>query len=97
MSGFDVLQASDSGSFKTIVAFECRGVEPVAFDPRVSFAVLLVASFDHNDSIDHTDTRVHFRAARDAFAHPPPIDLPALTIIGFPYGVAPHGFVFAPL
>lgn len=32
---FGSLQASDSGKFKTFAAFECRGVEPVAFDPRV--------------------------------------------------------------
>lgn len=26
--------ASDAGKFKTIVAFDCRGVEPVEFSPR---------------------------------------------------------------
>lgn len=33
-------QASDSGHFKTIVAFECRGIEPVSFDPRVRHAAI---------------------------------------------------------
>ena len=28
--------AEDSSKFKTIVAFECRGVEPTAFSPRVN-------------------------------------------------------------
>jgi hypothetical protein len=41
-------QALDSGSFKTIVAFECRGLEPVAFDPRVSHAAV---SNNYTDSI----------------------------------------------
>ena len=30
------LQAEDSNRFKTMVAFDCRGVEPVDFSPRVS-------------------------------------------------------------
>ncbi len=30
--------AEDTNKFKTIVAFDCRGVEPVAFDPRVRSA-----------------------------------------------------------
>ena len=30
------LQAGDSNSFKTMVVFDCRGVEPVDFSPRVS-------------------------------------------------------------
>ena len=29
-------QAEDSNRFKTMVAFDCRGVEPVDFSPRVS-------------------------------------------------------------
>ena len=28
--------ADDTNNYKTIVVFDCRGVEPVAFDPRVS-------------------------------------------------------------
>lgn len=32
----DLLQLEDSGQFKTVVAFDCRGVEPVDFDPRAS-------------------------------------------------------------
>lgn len=41
------------------MAFECRGIEPVAFDPRVSHAVLLVGSIhliDSTDSIDSIDS-----------------------------------------
>lgn len=34
---FVILQANDSGEFKTIVVFECRGIETVDFDPRVSY------------------------------------------------------------
>ena len=33
--------ADDSDSFKTIVVFECRGVEPVEFSPRVNFLVYI--------------------------------------------------------
>lgn len=51
-----MLQVSDSGNFKTIVAFECRGIEPVAFDPRVSHAVLLVGSIHLTDSTDSIDS-----------------------------------------
>lgn len=29
--------ADDSNQFKTIVVFDCRGVEPVDFSPRVGF------------------------------------------------------------
>lgn len=29
--------ADDSNKFKTVVAFDCRGVEPVDFSPRVGF------------------------------------------------------------
>ena len=29
-------QAEDSNIFKTVVAFDCRGIEPVDFSPRVS-------------------------------------------------------------
>ena len=54
-----MLQASDSGKFKTIVAFECRGVEPVAFDPRVS---LSVASVDCTDSTDSWSLQGGFSA-----------------------------------
>ncbi len=31
-----IVQCDDAGSFKTIAAFECRGVELVDFDPRVN-------------------------------------------------------------
>ncbi|KAJ7423949.1 hypothetical protein WISP_31455 [Willisornis vidua] len=32
------LQAEDSEKFKTIVEFECRGLEPVDFQPQAGFA-----------------------------------------------------------
>lgn len=30
---------NDSGKFKTLVSFDCRGIEPVDFDPRSGFTV----------------------------------------------------------
>ena len=30
-------QSEDNGTFKTIAAFECRGMEAVDFDPRVCY------------------------------------------------------------
>ena len=30
------IKSEDSGTFKTIVTFECRGLEVTDFDPRVS-------------------------------------------------------------
>lgn len=35
-----------SGSFKTIVAFDCRGIEPVDFSPRVGFKACGEATFE---------------------------------------------------
>ncbi|XP_064625151.1 CXXC motif containing zinc binding protein-like [Lineus longissimus] len=35
----------DSGKFKTVVAFDCRGIEPTDFSPRVGFAA--DSSFDN--------------------------------------------------
>ena len=29
--------AADSNTFKTLIVFDCRGVEPVEFSPRVNF------------------------------------------------------------
>ncbi|ELT99147.1 hypothetical protein CAPTEDRAFT_183158 [Capitella teleta] len=44
-NSIDIIQDSigkytmdDCPKFKTIVAFDCRGVEPIAFDPRVSWS-----------------------------------------------------------
>lgn len=31
--------SADSGKFKSIVAFECRGIEPVEFSPRSGWIV----------------------------------------------------------
>lgn len=33
---------ADSGKFKTIVTFDCRGIEPVEFDPRSGYIVKCV-------------------------------------------------------
>ena len=35
-----ILPYDTSESFKTIVAFDCRGIEPVDFSPRVSLQLL---------------------------------------------------------
>ncbi|XP_038067914.1 CXXC motif containing zinc binding protein-like [Patiria miniata] len=35
---YKAYNVEDSGSFKTIVGFECRGMEPVEFSPRIGFA-----------------------------------------------------------
>ncbi len=34
---FSLLKAADSERFKTIVQFECRGLEPVDFQPQVRY------------------------------------------------------------
>lgn len=39
---FPSSQAADSGQFKTVVIFECRGLEPIDFDPRVNFLLCRV-------------------------------------------------------
>lgn len=30
---------ADSGKFKTIISFDCRGIEPIEFDPRSGYIV----------------------------------------------------------
>lgn len=45
------LQAEDSEKFKTIVEFECRGLEPVDFQPQVSSSYLwLISVFKSSSS-----------------------------------------------
>lgn len=44
--------ADDAGKFKTIVAFDCRGVEPVEFSPRTGW---LVKSADNGQAFDEVD------------------------------------------
>lgn len=35
----DVYDEKDTGKFKSIVTFDCRGIEPIDFDPREGFVV----------------------------------------------------------
>lgn len=35
----DIYTADDSGKFKAIVSLDCRGVEPIAFSPRIGWIV----------------------------------------------------------
>ncbi|XP_065910581.1 CXXC motif containing zinc binding protein-like isoform X2 [Dysidea avara] len=43
----DSIAAYDiNGAFKTIVVFDCRGLEPVDFSPRVGFQAIGEATFD---------------------------------------------------
>lgn len=44
--------ADDAGKFKTIVAFDCRGVEPVEFSPRSGW---LVKSAENGQSFEDVD------------------------------------------
>lgn len=41
-----ILPYDTSESFKTIVAFDCRGIEPVDFSPRVGFKASGEATFE---------------------------------------------------
>lgn len=44
--------ADDSGAFKTIVVFECRGAEPVEFSPRVGWRVSSAENGQQFDEVD---------------------------------------------
>lgn len=44
--------SDDAGKFKTIVAFDCRGVEPVEFSPRSGW---LVKSSENGQAFDDVD------------------------------------------
>ena len=42
MADFIFCQADDSNKFKTMVAFDCRGLEPVDFSPRVGGCFMVI-------------------------------------------------------
>lgn len=44
--------ADDSGNYKTICSFDCRGIEPIEFSPRVGW---LVKSSENGQSFDEVD------------------------------------------
>lgn len=44
--------ADDAGSYKTIVVFDCRGVEPFAFSPRAGW---IVQSTENGQSFEDVD------------------------------------------
>lgn len=44
--------AADSGTFKTIVVFDCRGIEPVEFQPNSGF---LVQSAENGQKFEDVD------------------------------------------
>ncbi|KAI8125004.1 UPF0587 protein [Lucilia cuprina] len=48
----DVYTQEDSGKFKTIVVFDCRGAEPVEFSPRVGW---IVRSVDNGQTFEEVD------------------------------------------
>jgi len=48
--------ADDSNKFKTIVVFDCRGVEPVDFSPRVKFKQKQTNTFSLTDMLIHVCT-----------------------------------------
>lgn len=47
-----VYTADDAGKFKTIVSFDCRGVEPVEFSPRAAW---IVKSSDGGQTFEDVD------------------------------------------
>lgn len=44
--------ADDAGNYKTIIVFDCRGVEPFAFSPRAGW---LVQSAENGQSFEDVD------------------------------------------
>lgn len=48
----DVYTADDSGKFKVIVSFDCRGVEPVDFSPRTGW---IVEASDNGQKFEDVD------------------------------------------
>ncbi|RWS13198.1 UPF0587 protein C1orf123-like protein [Dinothrombium tinctorium] len=48
----NVYQLEDSNEFKTIVVFDCRGVEPTDFSPRIGFTAEAVDSNTKFDNIN---------------------------------------------
>ncbi|KAH8384651.1 hypothetical protein KR093_003981 [Drosophila rubida] len=47
--------ADDAGSFKTIVVFDCRGVEPVEFSPRSGWKVQSAENGQSFEDVDLSD------------------------------------------
>ncbi|KAM8711982.1 hypothetical protein ACLKA7_012490 [Drosophila subpalustris] len=47
--------ADDAGSFKTIVVFDCRGVEPVEFSPRTGWKVQSAENGQAFEDVDLSD------------------------------------------
>ncbi|XP_065367616.1 UPF0587 protein CG4646 [Calliphora vicina] len=47
-----VYTQEDSGKFKTIVVFDCRGAEPMDFSPRIGW---IVRSVDNGQTFDEVD------------------------------------------
>lgn len=47
--------AEDVGKFKTIVAFDCRGVEPVEFSPRTGWIVKAADNGQQFEDVDLSD------------------------------------------
>ena len=45
----------DSGKFKTFVAFDCRGIEPIDFDPRSGYIVKGVENGQTFDDVEVED------------------------------------------
>lgn len=46
---------SDSGTFKTFVLFDCRGIEPVDFDPRTGYIVKCVENGQAFEDVEIED------------------------------------------
>lgn len=42
----------DTGKFKTIIQFDCRGIEPTAFEPREGF---IVKSIDNGNTFENAE------------------------------------------
>lgn len=59
MNVFQFFQASytsdDAGKFKTIVAFDCRGIEPVEFSPRSGWIVKSAENGQTFEDVDLSD------------------------------------------
>lgn len=47
--------AEDSSKFKTIVVFDCRGVEPVDFSPRTGWIVKAANNRQQYEDVDLSD------------------------------------------
>lgn len=52
--------ADDGGKFKTIVAFDCRGAEPVEFSPRAGWIVKSSENGQTFENVDLSDDWVEY-------------------------------------